>query len=449
MSNIITRTALYIRVSTEEQALNGDSIETQEKNLIKFAKDNQYKIIDIYKDEGYSARKPYHKRKEFVRLLNDVKEKKIDLILFTKLDRWFRNVANYYEVQKVLDKYNVSWKCTQEEYNTTNANGRLALNIKLSIAQDEADRTSERIKTVFQMKIEKGEAITGTQPWGYKIGTNKKIEIDEEQAKIVQELFNKYEETRSIHATYKYYINKYNDFCSYDKIANLFKKSCYAGIYKNNKNYYPIFICPEQYSRIQQINKSSFVRNNQTNRIYIFSGLLVCKECGHRLEGNVSHTTKNNFKTYRCKQYSNYKNCSFNHAIREDFIEKLLLLNSRNILELKITNWEIKQNIAKKNSTSLNKVTIKNKLEKLKNLYLNDLISLEDYKKDYDNYNKLLNYKEEIKKCEADINFIRDFLKSNYEETYKNLDEKGKQRFWKNLLTYITIDKNHNIDLYF
>lgn len=71
----------------------------------------------------------------------------IDIILFIKPDRWFRNVADYYEPQRILGAHHVQWIATDKNYDTTTSNGRLHLNIKLSIAQEESDRTSERIKS--------------------------------------------------------------------------------------------------------------------------------------------------------------------------------------------------------------------------------------------------------------------------------------------------------------
>jgi DNA invertase Pin-like site-specific DNA recombinase len=123
-----------------------------------------------------------------MRMLDDVRTGRIDLILFIKLDRWFRNVAEYYEVQRILDEHKVHWIATEEDYDTTTANGRLHLNIKLSIAQDESDRTSERIKFVFESKVKRGEVISGKVPLGYKI-ENKCMQIDASTAPIVQASF--------------------------------------------------------------------------------------------------------------------------------------------------------------------------------------------------------------------------------------------------------------------
>ena len=187
----VKRAALYARVSTEEQAMHGVSLEAQINRLTQFATENELDVTDIYVDEGISARKRYTARAEFMRMLEDVKSGKIDIIIFVKLDRWFRNVADYYEVQAILDKHNVLWLTTEEDYDTTTANGRLALNIKLAIAQDESDRTSERIKFVFKNMVKEGKVISGSVPLGYKI-ENKRMVIDQALSTIIKAIYEKY-----------------------------------------------------------------------------------------------------------------------------------------------------------------------------------------------------------------------------------------------------------------
>ena len=130
----ILRAGLFERVSTEEQARYGYSIQNQIEALEEHCKKNEIKIVDHYCDEGVSAGKPYTKRPEMKRLLDDVQAGKIDIILFTRLDRWFRNVQEYFKVQEILEKHKVEWKAIWEDYDTTTSNGRMAITIFLAIA---------------------------------------------------------------------------------------------------------------------------------------------------------------------------------------------------------------------------------------------------------------------------------------------------------------------------
>ena len=164
----LQRAALYIRVSTDEQALHGDSLSTQRELLTAYAKSNSMEIVGCYVDDGYTASKL--NRPALQRMLNDVRLDKIDIILFTKLDRWFRSVRDYYKIQEVIETHHVNWKTILENYDTTTSSGRLHINIMLSVAEDEVSRTSERIKVVFESKVRRGEAINGNFPIGFKIG---------------------------------------------------------------------------------------------------------------------------------------------------------------------------------------------------------------------------------------------------------------------------------------
>ena len=178
------RAALYMRVSTEEQAIHGLSIEAQREALDAWAGESGVQVAGHYVDAGISARKPASKRPELQRLLGDVRSGKIDLIVFTKLDRWFRNIAEYYKVQEVLEKNHVDWKTIHEDYDTTTASGRLKINIMLSVAQDEADRTSERIKAINEMKRQKREPLTGDCMPGYKIEGKKYVKDPQLEAAV-------------------------------------------------------------------------------------------------------------------------------------------------------------------------------------------------------------------------------------------------------------------------
>ena len=98
------------------------------------------KIVRHYTDEGISGAKSPLKRPDLNQLLIDVQDGKIDIILFTKLDRWFRSVTEHFKVQEILDKHKVEWKAIHEDYDTTTANGRMAITIFLAIAQNEREK---------------------------------------------------------------------------------------------------------------------------------------------------------------------------------------------------------------------------------------------------------------------------------------------------------------------
>ena len=110
------RAALYIRVSSEEQARHGLSLGEQRKNLMNYAQEHGYVVVGVYADEGVSARKAISRRKELQRMLADADEGRIDIIIIKCLDRWFRNVADFYKVKERLDARGVDWVCATDEH---------------------------------------------------------------------------------------------------------------------------------------------------------------------------------------------------------------------------------------------------------------------------------------------------------------------------------------------
>lgn len=168
-NNQIQPAAAYIRVSTEEQKLHGISIDAQIMKLNEYAEKNNLKIVEWYKDEGVSGRKPIRQRPELQRMLDDAQAGRFERIIFIKLDRFFRSVAEYHECMKKLGR--VTWTATEEKYDLSTANGRAFVNMKLTIAELEADQTGERIKIVNEYKAKNGQALTGSQsmPLGYKV----------------------------------------------------------------------------------------------------------------------------------------------------------------------------------------------------------------------------------------------------------------------------------------
>ncbi|MCB4304783.1 recombinase family protein [Clostridioides difficile] len=449
------RVALYIRVSTEEQVLNGDSIRTQIEALEQYSKENDFNIVDKYVDEGFSATNL--KRPNLQRLLKDVEANKVDLVLLTKIDRLSRGVKNYYKILEILEKHKCDWKTILENYDSSTAAGRLHINIMLSVAENEAAQTSERIKFVFQDKLRRKEVISGTVPTGYKI-ENKHLAIDEEKEYIVKSIFDEYEKSGSVRTLIETINNLYGELYSYNKIKNILRNELYIGIY-NKRGFYvedycePI-ISKEQFQRIQRILEKNKKTTPNKNRYYhIFSGLLKCKECGRTLKGNSGNVREKLYLSYRCSTFYLNKNCIHNVTHNEKHIENYLLTNlkpqlHKHMVKLETQNEKIRQ--SKKSNKKDEKKKIKKKLDKIKDLYLEDLIDKETYRKDYEKLQSQLdNITEEQESQIIDTSYIKKFLDIDINEMYKNLSRVECRRFWLSIIDYIEIDNNKNITINF
>ena len=154
------RVALYARVSTDVQAREGDSIPAQISALKKYASDHNYEIAGIFTDDGISGTL-LAERDELQNLLDAVRQRKVDLILFTRLDRWFRSIRHYLNTQETLDKFGVAWQAIWERFETLTPQGRFMVNQTLSFAQYESETTAVRIRYVFDYKKTKHEVLSG------------------------------------------------------------------------------------------------------------------------------------------------------------------------------------------------------------------------------------------------------------------------------------------------
>lgn len=425
------RAALYIRVSSEEQAIHGLSIAAQTETLDAWAQENKIYVFDHYIDAGISARKKASKRPELQRLLEDVKSGQINLIVFTKLDRWFRNIAEYYKVQEVLETYHVDWKTVQEDYDTSTASGRLKINIMLSVAQDEADRTGERIKAVFESKTLRNEPISGKVPLGYKI-ENKHIVINEETAPIAIDLFNKYIAIRSISSLRKYLMDTYGIAHSHTAIRVMLKNERYIGRAHDQENYCPALISQKTFDHVQEILNIRAQRSSleRTGRVYLFTGIVYCAECGNRLSG---HVVAQKYIYYRCTRYEKLHLCQHKKRTSELVLEKWLLENL--LTEFMKYNERLEAE-AQRAKPLVDTARIRRKMEKLKDLYLNDLIERDIYEKDYTALSAELNAvtKKPVIGKPVNIDKLSDSL-----ATYSTLSREGQKEFWSRTVRRIDI----------
>ena len=422
---------LYARVSTEEQAVHGLSIEAQVAALEEWAKANGHRVVGVYIDAGISARKPATKRPELQRLLLDAQAGKGELIVFTKLDRWFRNIAEYYKVQEVLEKCHVDWRTIQEDYDTSTASGRLKINIMLSVAQDEADRTGERIKFIFEDKVQRGEVISGKVPLGYKI-ENKKMAIDPETAPIAQDIFQQYTVTRSVRALREYVMNKYGLVYGQTGIRALLDNERYIGRAHGQDDFCPPLITQEQFQLCQELLQQRAQRNlARSDRVYLFTGLVRCAECGNRLS---AHVVAKKYTYYRCTKYEKLHLCTHKKRTSELVLEQWLLENL-------ISSYEMHNVLATRSAVSKRPTVdvekIKRKMEKLKDLYLNDLIEKESYERDY------LSLRDQLREVHApeaqppklvDIKPVQNILMA-----YGWLSRQEKKEFWSRVIGTITV----------
>lgn len=446
--------AKYIRCSHEGQVLHGDTLEAQNAILDEFIQQNHLKLVDTFVDEALTARKKFTKRKEFVRLLDGVKAHRFELIIFTKLDRWFRNIGDYHKIQEILEENHVQWKAVTESYDTTTTNGRLYVNIRLSVAQDECDRDSDRIKDVFDYKLRNKTYITGKLPRGLKLDEEKHVVIDEEWKQFALDMFDHFEQTNSKRGTLLWLKEKYGIYLCYDTIARNLRNTLYKGMYRDDAEFCEPLISPERFDRIQELGKRN-VRQRHTNRTYIFAGLLICSSCNHYLVGHTTHGkladgSEKDYPSYRCNHHYQSHSCDRNRTYREDYVEKYLLQHIRPALSEYVAEYEVTGSSPSRKNPAAEAAKIRKKMQKLYDLYMDDLVDMDVYKRDYAMFQQKLS---EIESSSAvpprDLSDLKALLNQDYEEIYKTFNAQEKNAFWKSFVQSILVHEDGSMDINF
>ena len=191
--------AIYTRKSTEEgleQEFN--SLQAQREACEAYIKSQKHEnwqlLSNEYDDGGYSGGNM--ERPALKKLLLDIKSGLVDIIVVYKIDRLTRSLMDFSKIVEVLDRHNASFVSITQHFNTTTSMGRLTLNMLLSFAQFEREVTGERIRDKISASKKKGMWMGGKPPLGY-YRKDKKIYPDEDKAKLVTNIFQKYVELKS------------------------------------------------------------------------------------------------------------------------------------------------------------------------------------------------------------------------------------------------------------
>lgn len=416
------RAALYIRVSTEEQARHGYSLSEQEHDLRQHAEQHGYIVVGVYADEGISARKALSRRKALQRLLNDVRTGVVNIIVFKCLDRWFRNVADYYKVQDILDQHGVLWECSQEEiFNTTTTNGRLMLNLKLSLAQHESDQTGDRVRYIFEGRRRIGKVTSGSIPDGYLINDDKRIQINKDVAPMVRAMFRHFIASRNILRTYRMLREKYDYKKSDSAVGRALRNRLYIGEYHGIEGFCPALISKNTFAQAQEILAGHAKRPRSSN-IYIYTGLLHCPNCGRVLTPAFSRSKDKVYIYYICRN-ATHSDCTYKIYYPEKQIESILL----DALEREIQKH---QNIKRAENLLIEQ-------ERLKEQYVSEKIHREDFDAEYNRLHAQIADAPPSK--DISLAYIKLLSIDNFREYYMHLDKAAQKLFWNHILERVDI----------
>jgi len=193
------RCAVYSRKSSEEgleQEFN--SLHAQREACEAFIASQRSEgwvlVRDQYDDGGISG--GTLERPGLKRLLEDIEDGLVDVVVVYKIDRLSRSLADFAKLVEVFDRNGVTFVSVTQSFNTTTSMGRLTLNILLSFAQFEREVTAERIRDKVAASRKKGMWMGGVPPYGYRV-ENRKLLVDEERAEHVRWIFSRFLEIGS------------------------------------------------------------------------------------------------------------------------------------------------------------------------------------------------------------------------------------------------------------
>lgn len=429
------RTAIYTRVSTDEQAKEGYSLEDQKTRLLNHCIKMNWNVVDFYSDEGISGSSIIG-RPEASRMLVDAKKRKYDNLLVLKTDRLSRKLKDLLEIQEILVENKIKLTILEEPIDTENDTGFAMYAMSGTFAQLERNRIKARTIAGRKQKANNGiKSLTGKILFGYEYKDGQYIP-KEPEASVIRDIFNKYDSGMSLRAISKIIIN--NDYLpgywSFSRINNIIKNPTYKGyafysLYSHNKendskdlvlakatNITPI-IDEELFDKInarKELNKANNVRKH-SKEDFIFADVVYCGYCKSRLYCQNAKGYKEGTRRcyYRCCSAQDfYIKCEFT-SIENTTLEMLFInyfkdtkinliddgtnITNKQINELESTIRTIKANIKK----------ISQRKESLTEKFIDNTISKDDYLEYSKSYSdNLLKLNEQIDDTENTIQIL-------------------------------------------
>ena len=398
---MLINTAIYVRVSTEEQATEGFSIHAQKDKLTKYAEVSDYNIVDYYIDDGISG-KNLNERPEVTRLINDVKSGKINNVLVYKLDRLTRSVKDLIYLIELFDKYNCTFNSQTEKIDTSNAVGRMFVKIIGIFAEFERENLAERVTFGYEQKTKEGNYTNcnGVFGYDYLVGKGKLI-INKEEAYYVRKIYEWYLEGDSMLKIAKKLKDlnvptKRGGHWNQSTINSILNNPLYIGNVRygvNKKNNFEVvgkdiarIIDKDIFYGVQELIKRRKKFHNKkysSDDTYYFR-VLRCSYCNGKYHARQQVQSGKKYITYRCNgRHNNSCNApGFSHYKLEDSFLKYL----DNIKDFKF-NKKILKKEDKLNKKEINK--IKQEIDKLnrKKIDATKLFSIDEI--DYETFKNI------------------------------------------------------------
>lgn len=450
------KAAIYVRVSTLEQATKGYSLDAQREKLSAYAKSQDYEIVDVYTDDGYSA-KDLH-RPAMARMIEHIHMGLIDIVLVYKLDRLSRRVRDVLELlDDIFSPNNVQLYSLQENIDVSSPFGRAALKLNATFSELERETIVERMKMGKQQAVKQGKYLCPGKnpPFGYRRNpVTNRLDIIPEEAELVRKVFDLYIQGYSFRKLYEYAKVNFNHpyFANPMCCKPIITRSMYAGyfaykgeLYKG-ENYDPI-ISYETFLRANEMREKNKTIRKHNDSPYLLTGLIYCAHCGNRYVGKM-YKSNDGPRTYEYRAYgcaARVKRDKTYHPAKCDNLIFLAEQLDKKVIDI-VNRLEFSGFVADKyvsgtiETLRMNIAELKTKKEKLLDLYLSDILNKQDYilrtsdiDKEIDKNEKIIS--EEEQRIKDTPTLTIDYLKEQHAR-FNEMSHAEKRKF-----LHIIIDK--------
>lgn len=310
------RVALYVRVSTTEQAEEGFSIENQKQKLILYCGSQGWDDYTLYIDDGYTGTKL--ERPALKRMRRHVEEGKLDMIVVHKLDRLGRKQLDVLFLINFFEENKVAFKSATEPFDTSTPLGKAMIGILAVFAQLERDMIIERTTMGRRQRVNSGLWYGGRAPYGYDwFKETESLEIREDQALIIREIYSQFLKGKSRMSISDWAVSRTNErVFDHNVIRDMLSRPLYIGKLVNNgslvEGKHKAIIDDETFYRAQ-IELGRRKEGMSPIGEFLLTGLLKCGVCGSGIVHVMRNTKKNN-RSYSYELYA----CKNQHIRRKD-----------------------------------------------------------------------------------------------------------------------------------
>ena len=365
--------AVYIRVSTEEQAKEGYSLAAQTDKIVEYIKNKGWTYSEIYNDDRYTASN--RRRPALERMLDDAAAKQFEAVLVYRIDRLSRNLKDLIEIVEELAKNGAGFKSITELIDTTTPEGRLMFHQFGSFAQYERELIAQRTALGLEKRLKLGLWPSGVAPFGYTLKDGK-LQIAEKEAKIVRLMFDLYLNKNYGVVNIARYLNDLNiktrrgNKWKFTVVYHILTNPTYTGVNVRGGErvtgaHKPI-IKEEVFNKIKEIFPTRKAKTRSFVSPNLFTGFIFCG-CGAPMHVTYGGPPKDKYKYYACSRRLTYKDCK-TEILRTDVLENSVINQLKQISEDKPRLQAIITNLKKENAKVLpglkkNQQTIKNKID--------------------------------------------------------------------------------------